>query len=273
MADLSSFGQAFATARAQGLPLFEWNGQQYTTELAEEVNQPAPSGSQQAMQQTPAGQVLGAGGPQEPGLLSQIQSALPSLLSFNEDESAQNIPAFEGVREAFRGADQKAKGLSPIERDVERHKSGARNASLDEGFFATLLASQGHELNTAQAISGRVIQQSPFDKISPTGQPLSPGRYAAESMQDSLNNLFGQAEAILINLGLGSRENPPDVGSVSIDRPDTRTAAVGSFVESGVNKLADLVGFLQTKLEEARSNLNAESQIATTSGSGKEGTV
>jgi len=278
---MSEFGQAFADARSKGMETFEFQGQVFTTETKEEqdrrLNTTQPQdASQQAMQQTPAGQMMGSQAPKQPSLMETLQGKAASLLSFNEDEAAREIPAFGGVREAFRGADQaaKAQGLSPVERDVERHKTGARNSSLDEGFLATLLASQGHELNTAQAVSGRVINQSPFDKVAPTGQPLTPGRYAAESMQDSLNNLFGQAEALLINLGLGSREEPPNVGSVSIDRPGTRTASVGSAVETGINKLAELVGVLQQKLEEAKRGApNAESQIAAQQGPGRDSLI
>jgi hypothetical protein len=41
----SSFGTAFKQARAQGLDQFEWNGKQYTTELADGTGSPQGSGA------------------------------------------------------------------------------------------------------------------------------------------------------------------------------------------------------------------------------------
>lgn len=261
--NLSPFQQAFADARAGGLETFTFRNKLFTAETKEEQDsrlaeikaRQSISAKQSDLQNTPAGQILGAGAPKSEGLLSSITGKAALLLRGSEEDISQEIPQFGRIRETFKTADVagKARGLDPIEADVERHKTGSRNASLDEGFLVTLLVSQGHEFNTAQAVSNRVIQGDSFSNVSPTGQDLTPGRFAAESMQDSLNNIFGQAEALLIQLGVGSREQPPNVGSVSIDRPGTRTASVGSFVEDGVNKLAELVNFFQTKLTEARS--------------------
>lgn len=279
---LSAFGRAFADARAEGLSTFEYKGKQFTTETLEEAEsraqvKPAPpqGASQAQLQQTPAGQLMGSKAAKPPGLMQNLQANVGSILSGREEEIAGQVPQLGQVRSAFTAADQAAKaaGMGLVERDVERHKAGARNASLDVGFFAALLGSQGHEANTLVNTAQRILGGKSFGETSITGQALTPGRYAAESIQDSINNLFGQAEALLIQLGVGSREQPPSAGSVSIDRPGTRMASAGSTVENGVNALADLVGVFQQKLAEARSTPNAEPQIAAVQGSGREARI
>ena len=289
---LSTFEQAFKEARAQGMQTFDFHGRSFTTETKEEqdarqlelqpgpeggVNRsqllsPGPGAAQQSLQQSPAGQVIGqaaqVGKTGALDLLSQISDSARSIFAGQEGEVAANVPALAGVQSSFQQADQQAatQGLDLVERDVFRHKQGSREATIEHGFLAALLGGQGHEANTLVGTAKRVFQGQPFDKTSLTGQILSPGRFFAESMQDSINNLIGQAEGIISQLGLET-----DLGSVSIDRSGTTAESAGASLESGINKLAGLVTLFQEKLAEAKgsTNGNPESQVQASRGTGQ----
>jgi len=296
---MSEFGQAFAQARAQGQQIFEFQGKLFTTQTAEEANAPIqgpavpppvpdptggvnrsslvspvpdenmqvqrqyPGAAQQSLQQSPTGQAMASMAAQPQSLWAGMKANAADILAGHEGAIAEGIPQFANVQQSFRDADVagKAAGLDLEARDVERHKAGSRNSTLDNGFFATLLGSQGHEANTLMGTGRQIMSGKPFDKTSITGQALTAGRFASESMQDVVNNLFGQAEALLVQLGLGTRESPVNLGEMQVDAPGTKSQAVGSVVERGVNSLAELVGVFQQKLAETKRSIpDAESQ-------------
>lgn len=284
--NLSPFQQAFAEARREGSKTFSFDGRLFTTQTKEELEaqqstepqrlsmaSPTPGGAQQSMQDSPAGQAMGSAAGKVPGLLEGIKNNAASILSGRETDIAGGIPQFRDVQQSFQQADQQSKqsGANLVDRDIARHKTGSRESTLDNGFWATLLGSQGHEANTLALTGAQLLKGKPFDRVSMTGQDLTAGRFVAESVQDSVNNLFGQAEALLIQLGVGSRETPPDLGEIAVDKPGTKSHAVGSVIESGVNKLADLVSHFQTVLAQAKENpdVNSESQVAANSGAGQ----
>jgi hypothetical protein len=158
-------------------------------------------------------------------------SGLDALLSLDEAKIAEAFPSLGKVKDIFQ-RQLKTQGDDPIEADPRRHIRGSREATLEAGFFPTLIGGIGHELNLLQnSVRGIGLPGSDL-------KTQTPGRLAAESGQDFINNAIGQGQALSMLLGLSpSPETPSSDKGVSIDRPGTLTARFGSGLENIVNEL------------------------------------
>jgi hypothetical protein len=157
----------------------------------------------------------------------------------NEGVISEQFGSFKQVKDIFdqnvAGEHAEFGGHTP-ESDVARHVRGSKQATEEVGFLPTLLGTQGHELNTLLNVGQRMARGEEFNETGFEGQPLTAGRYVAESAQDSVNNLIGQLQAVAELLSVGGLA--PKEG-VSIDYPGTKMHGAGQAIESGVNKVAE----------------------------------
>ncbi len=192
----------------------------------------------------------------QPGQMAQ---AWDSIQAGDDAALGEQFPRLGAARDAFMGvANQiharrygpgapRGPKLPAVEaaQDVERHVRGSREASQQAGFLPAFAAGQGHELGRVLQTGKDVLAGKEFNDIGATGAKLTPGRYVAESLQDSLNNVIGQIQAATMLLGLSPfPETPSDDQNAgfNIDDPSSIMAGIGSKIEEITNFLAEKYG-------------------------------